>query len=254
MILLLASLKGINAIAINHKHHNHISYTLNIRDNAMPTMTDSSSETFTASIPTIKNPFIHESKLPLNLIFIIFGAILFAILLGVITHRIILYYIYNFKAKNEKEVYFANFNNLFHSDNDSSIVSRFDEKGSSYNTTTSSTLSSPSTNVTLLSHGKSYRNSIFESIDKFEKEKANRKSTMFTNPSLEYNKLNTPLYNHENYSVGSRSLYNLDLNLSFIDNLESNDDVTLKEQPKRPRTPSLVLDDILNNSIEKDTL
>lgn len=117
------------------------------------------------------NPYIHTPTLPSGLAFIILGSILAAIIFGYLCYNVVTYIIHNKKARDEKEVYYHNFNHSYFDSSSSQTLSSSSMylPGKYQGTDTSTFVDN--------SQGRSYRESIMG-------EKSNRGS-MFISPVLE---------------------------------------------------------------------
>lgn len=194
----------------------------------MPSLTEKhmptfSSESYSYSIgvpnsqPTaVLNPYIHHSSLPNNLVFIIVGAIILAMLVAFALYRVISSFTGRRLAKSDKEVYYSNPSSLYHFGGTSSSNSSFFEKASMASTASINQLSKHGSVVWLTyrdldsssndssTPGHQYRQAITG-------KEAPRRNSLFISPVLDImNKRNSqlelPLF-HDS-SMG--------LNLSFV--------------------------------------
>ena len=278
-----------------HKHHHHRRPdTIVKRDTtklpSLPTLTQAMAQSSASSSPSpsipltipagnvatndyVKNPYISVPNLPSGLVFIITGSIIGCILVGCILYRIITYFINNIKAKQEKEVYYHNFNNhLLWSDSstmDFTSASSINlEKNHSSNSSLFK-LSNHSCDMSTLidtTPGRSYRDTV---VGKGES-KSNRGS-MFISPVLDVmamkntSELTLPLYHKPMLTNSTCSLLTLQNDLHTDENdthqdspstNHSNGDIKKSPQLNNlsdiknssiPRPPSQYLEDLLND-------
>jgi hypothetical protein len=273
-----------------HNHHRHRRpETLMKRDTtklpSLPTMTQamahtSSSASISIGIPAgdvatnnyVKNPYISVPDLPSGLVFIITGSIIGCILMGSILYRMITYFIHNIKAKQEKEVYYHNFNNhLLWSDSSTVDFTSTSSINLEKTHSSNSSLFKLSNNFydvsTLIdtTPGRSYRDTV---VGKGES-KSNRGS-MFISPVLDVmamkntSELTLPLYHKPMLTSSSCSLLTLQNDLqteeydTHKDNPCENSSGDIKKSPQLnnlsdmknssiSRPPSQYLEDLLND-------
>lgn len=238
-----------------------------LSSDAMPTSSESYS--YSIAIPngnpgSTANPYITYSNLPTNLVFIIVGAIIGAILLGFAMYRIVSFITGRRLAKSDKEVYYSNPSSLYQFGGSSSSNSSFFEKSSLASTASINQLSKHGSVVWLAyrdldsssndssTPGRLYRQAITGN------EPIPRRNSMFVSPVLEVmnkrnSQLDLPLFNNRNsqYELPLFHDSSSGLNSSFVKGSDvdvsdavSRNDVTV-ERPRMKRPPSQYLDDLI---------
>lgn len=198
-----------------------------------------------------KNPFIHTSALPTDLVFIVLGAVLAVIFACFVGYRSAMAIISNMRAKRDREVYISNpglslFGNN-HTSPSSSDSSFWEKNSGSASSNNSSDMSDSSTPGRSYRHAHSQgdggrRNSMFVSpvLDIMN----NRKSQSNLELPLFHKSDATSLYSGVNGSLGSLFLNgspNVDFPEGFGERQYSG--------ARGARPPSQILDDLIN---EKD--
>lgn len=240
-----------------------------LSSDAMPSMS-SESYSYSIAIPngsptSTANPYITHSNLPTNLVFIIMGAIIGAILLGFAMYRVISFITGRRLAKSDKEVYYSNPSSLYQFGGSSSSNSSFFEKSSFASTASINQLSKHGSAVWLAyrdldsssndssTPGRLYRHAVTG------KEPTPRRNSMFVSPVLDVmnkrnSQLDLPLFNKRNSQFELPMFHDnsAGLNLSFINGSDidvsdrvSRNDVTV-ERPRIKRPPSQYLDDLIS--------
>lgn len=229
---------------------------LHIRD--MPKITDmptattaaataSESYSYSVSVPNShnSNPYILHSSLPNNLVFIIVGAVIGAILAGFVCYRVVAYFMSRQLAKSDKEVYFSRPSSVYQFGLDSSSSSSFFEK-QSVSTASINQLSKHGLMVWLAyrdldsssdssTPGRLYRQAVTG------KDLAPRRNSMFVSPVLELMNKRDSQWELPLYHDGAGGL-----NLSFVNGSESDvSDLTHSERPLMKRPPSQYLEDLI---------
>lgn len=191
----------------------------------------------------IKNPYVYVSLLPDGLVFVIVGSILGLVLLILLAYRTALWIISRTRAKNEKAVYFGNWDNMSTSSASfllgGSLLSLL-EKGSTIGS--NSSIMMLQRNSVALNHelnwetttqGRSYR--------EMTSDVPNRGS-MYISPVLELMKsrsnLDLPLLHPGDLSLGMDS--------------PSTGSMSTPQEKKRERPPSQILDDLLDGLFGDD--
>lgn len=226
-----------------HIIERRLTYTTKIQERELPSLPtlDLSELSYTYEIEvnsnSENNPYIHESNLPQNLVFIIVGGILLLMFLAFVSYWIVSYSMSYFTAKNHSEKYYYNTPFTFGESSSSSSSSSLDRKskaGSIYSNFDN--LSQVTLNQPL---GRSYRNAALD----------NNRGSMFISPVNEMMMANKLDDNYDSSMTLNNSstlslLEGLDVNQSNLnDNMNK-----LDENGKRmTRVPSLYLEELLDD-------